>query len=513
MKSQLPAPGAARGVAGRAEDVRATPLPGAWPLLGHAPALLRDPLGLLGRAGRRGPLAVARLGPVRAYLVTDPALIRAILVQDAAYYDKGFQFDALRGLIGDGVGTSGGERHRRHKKLLRPAFDHAAVARYAADMAAQTSRFLEARWDPAAAEGRPVDAALDMRMLAMRLVTHSMSGSEVAADQVMRELPRMLAGVGRRALLPVKALDRLPTPGNRRFDRSLGAVHAVADAMIGGHRERAGLGAADGPETLLDTLLAAVDEDGAGLTDEQAHDEIMTLLLAGTETAAGVMAWTLHVLARDQRLQERVRDEVLAAAGEEAGPGFGTGSGSGAPGALVDPRRLPLTERVVKEVLRLYPPGWIVGRRTLKDMRLAGTTVPARSQVLLNFYGLHRDPTAFADPDRFDPDRWLDPDPETVAAYYLPFGTGPHGCLGEGYAWTEILGAISAVLARYRVQSVPGSRVRPVARTTLHPDTVPLRLRLRAATSATRSTDTTSAETTSAATNSTDTISAEVTSI
>ena len=482
MTSQLSASGAPHGVEGRADDAPAAPLPGAWPLLGHAPALLRDPLGVLARAGRLGPVTVARLGPVRAYLVTDPSLIRAILVRDAADYDKGFQFDALRGLIGDGVGTSSGERHRRHKRLLRPAFDHAAVERYATDMAAQTRRFLDAHWDAAAADGRPVDAALDLRMLAMRLVTHSMSGSEVAADRVMRELPRMLAGVGRRALLPVKALDRLPTPGNRRFDRSLAAVHAVADGMIARHRDRARQGA-DGPPTLLDTLLAAVDEEGAGFTDAQAHDEIMTLLLAGTETAAGVMAWTLHVLARDQALQERVRDEVRAAAddGGEADSGDGGGDGDradadgGAP-VIAGLRRLDLTGRVVKEVLRLYPPGWIVGRRTLRETPLGGTIVPARSQVLLNFYGLHRDPAAFADPDRFDPDRWLDPDPEPTAAHYLPFGTGPHGCLGEGYAWTEILGTVAAVLARYRLRPVAGSRVRPVARTTLHPDTVPLRL-------------------------------------
>lgn len=474
MKAQPPAPGVARDVAkGPNEQVRATPLPGAWPLLGHAPALLRDPLGVLAAAGRAGPVAVARLGPVRAYLVTDPALIRTILVQDAADYDKGFQFDALRALIGDGVGTSGGATHRRHRRLLRPAFDHAAVERYAADMAGQTRDFLESRWDRAAAEGRPVEAALELRMLAMRLITHSMSGSEVAADRVMGELPRMLAGVGRRALLPIKALDRIPTPGNRRFRRSLATVHALADGMVAVRRAGGGAspdaegagssGASRGAETLLDTLLAAVDEEGAGLTDEEAHDEIMTLLLAGTETAAGVMAWTLHVLASDRALQERVREEVLEVTG-------------GQPATVARMRELGLTERVVKEVLRLYPPGWILGRRTLLDKRIGGADVPARSQVLLNFYGLHRDPAAFAAPDRFDPDRWIDPDPAVVAAYYVPFGNGPHGCLGEGYAWTEILGAACAVLSRYRLAPVPGSRVRPVARTTLHPDTVPLRL-------------------------------------
>ena len=465
MKSQISPPGAGSFAGAPRPAAAAVALPGAWPVLGHAPALLRDPLALLAAAGRIGPLTLVRLGPVPAYLVTEPELIRAVLVRDAAEYDKGFQFDTLRTLIGDGVGTSGGIGHRRSRRLLRPAFDHGAVERYTADMAAQTARFLDVRWAPAAAEGRSVDAAVELRMLAMRLISHSISGSEVVADEVMDSLPELLSGIGRRALLPIKALDRVPTPGNHRFERSLAAVHAVAKGMVAEHRERAAdESGADGPPTLLSVLLAAVDEDGTGLTDEQAHDEIMTLLLAGTETAAGVMAWSLHVLARDPALQQRIRDEVVAVT-------------DGRAPTAAELRRLVRTERFVKEVLRLYPPGWILGRRPLRDLWMNDMLIPARSQVLLNFYGLHRDPTAFPEPDRFDPDRWIDPSPGAVrSGYYLPFGTGPHGCLGEGYAWAEILGVLCAVLARYRLDAVRGARVRAVARTTLHPDTVPLLL-------------------------------------
>ena len=152
---------------GFADVVAASP-PGAWRVLGHAPALLRDPLSLLASAGRLGPVAIARLGPVRAYLVTEPGMIRSILVQDAADYDKGFQFDTLRSLIGDGVSTSGGAAHRRNKKLERAAFDHSAVDRYALEMAGQTADFLDSRWARAAADRTVVDAAAEMRMLAMR---------------------------------------------------------------------------------------------------------------------------------------------------------------------------------------------------------------------------------------------------------------------------------------------------------------------------------------------------------
>lgn len=482
MNDQISAPAPVSGAVAAPADARPPSVPGAWPLLGHAPALLRDPLALLAGAGRT-PIAQVRLGPVPAYVVTGAELVRQALVTDAAEYDKGFQFDALRRLIGDGVGTSRGAKHRRNKRMLRPAFDRTASQRHALDMTPQIERFLAQHWEPGPDSGpdsnpdsgpgsspdsgsgaaRTVDAAVDMRVLSMRLVTHSMSGSEFAADEVMRALPGLLSGIGRRALLPVRALDLLPTPGNRRFDRSLRRVHAVADDMVARERARAADAGAPRSSSVLAMLLAAVDEQGAGMTDEQAHDEIMTLLLAGTETTAGVMGWCLHVLARDGALQERVRREIAET----------TGGGRLEPAAA---RRLELTERVVREVLRLYPPGWLVGRRAVRETRLGRTRIPAGSQVLLNFYGLQRDAGAFPDPERFDPDRWKDTDPAVTGAHFLPFGSGPRGCLGEWYGMAEIFCTLAAILVRYRLEPEPGARVRPVARTTLHPDAVRLRV-------------------------------------
>jgi cytochrome P450 len=463
MRIQNTAPGDECGAADEPIDIPAPPVAGAWPLLGHAPALLRDPLALLAEAGRVAPISLVRLGPAPAYVVTGPEPVRQVLIPDASEYDKGFQFDVLRRLIGDGVGTSRGAKHRRNKRMLRPTFDRTSSQRHALDMTPQIERFLDAAWEPEAGGVREVDAALDMRVLSMRLITRSMSGSELAADGVMRALPALLSGIGRRALFPVRALDLLPTPGNRRFDRSLRQVHAVADEMVARERARAARGAAaPATSSMLAALLAAVDEEGAGMTDEQAHDEIMTLLLAGTETTAGVMGWCLHVLAQDSELQQRLRLELADV----------TGGGRLEPAGM---RRLELAERVVKEVLRLYPPGWLVGRRAVRETRLGATRIPAGSQVLLNFYGLQRDPVAFPDPDAFDPDRWKRPDPD-VSAHYLPFGGGPRGCLGEWYGLAEIFCVLGAVLPRYRLESVPHVRVRPVARTTLHPDTVPLRV-------------------------------------
>lgn len=445
-------------------------IPGALPLLGHTGDLLRDPLEFLKRVYPLGDVAVLRLGPKPAYLVNASEPLLRILTTDAALYDKGFQFDHLRVLIGDGVGTSTGAKHRRQRRLLRPAFDHGHVESYVATMADCATQSADA-W-----RGRRViDAGHEMRLLAMTTITRTVFDApnrpgttdgpppaSMAEPEILASLPLLLGGIGRRALLPLALLDRTPTPGNLRFNRARDALHATVDRMIADHRARPH----DGDGSLLNTLLSAVDEDGTGMTDEQAHDEIMTVLLAGTETSAGTLAWLLHKFSLDRDLQRAVQQEVdttLAGRAPNAG----------------DLGSLPLIRRVVSEVLRFYPPSWILGRRPMRDVEIAGFPVRAGSQVLLNFYGLQHDPLAFPEPERFDPDRWLAPDAAALRTHYLPFGMGAHACVGDGFAWSFILTAVAVIASRYTVEPVSGSTVRPVARTTLHPGVVPLTLEPR----------------------------------
>lgn len=452
-------------------------MPGAWPLLGHAGALLRNPLGFLERVYGLGDVVVLRLGPKPAYLVNASEPFRWVLVGGAPNFDKGFQIDKLRALIGDGIGTSVGTKHRRQRRLMRPAFDHSHVEGYVGIMAHCASQAAD-EWRG----GGTFDAGREMRVLAMTTIIRAVLGmqerpgtaggmqSDLARQrEVIAALSVVLAGVGRRAILPLKLLDHAPTPGNRRFQRAHDTLHALVRQMVADHRaaqrERGG-GAGAGNAGLLETLLSAVDEDGTGMTDQQVHDEVMTVLLAGSETSAGTLAWLLHILSRDLDLQRAVQQEVDSVL-------------QGRVPQAADLESLPLTRRVVSETLRLYPASWLLGRRALQDIEIAGVPIPARAQVLLNFYALHRDPRAYPDPDRFDPDRWLDPDPEVLRAYYLPFGMGPHVCVGEGFAWSLIMTTLGVIMSHYTVKAVPGSVVRPVARTTLHPGVVPLTIEPR----------------------------------
>lgn len=446
-------------------------IPGALPLVGHAGTLLRDPLGFLERVYQLGDVVVLRLGPKPAYLVNASEPFRWVLVGGAPNFDKGFQIDKLRALIGDGIGTSVGTKHRRQRRLMRPAFDHTHVDTYV-EIMAQCATTAAAEWRG----GRTFDAGREMRVLAMTSIIRAVLGVQdrpgtvgglqadtAAQAQVVAALAVVLAGVGRRAILPLKVLDQTPTPGNLRFNRAQVSLHALVNRMVADHRaaqqERAD--GDDGNGGLLDTLLAAVDEDGAGMSDQQVHDEVMTVLLAGSETSAGTLAWLLHILSGDLELQRAIQAEADTVLQGRAPHAADLGS-------------LPLMRRVVSETLRMYPASWLLGRRTLQEIEIAGVAVPARAQVLLNFYALHRDPQAWPDPGRFDPDRWIDPDPEVLRTHYLPFGMGPNVCVGEGFAWSLIMTTLAILASQYTIKPVPGSVVRPVARTTLHPGVVPL---------------------------------------
>jgi cytochrome P450 len=204
-------------------------------------------------------------------------------------------------------------------------------------------------------------------------------------------------------------------------------------------------------------LLMALDEegDGAGMTDRQVRDEAMTIFLAGHETTANALSWMWYLLSQHPDVEARMHaeiDRVLA----------------GRLPAMDDMPRLPFVEKVVTESMRLYPPAWIIGRRALVEYEIAGYVAPARSVFVTSPYIVHRDARWFPDPQRFNPDRWT---PEFKAALppfaYMPFGGGPRRCIGDQFAWTELVLVASTIAQRWRLRLVPGHPVVPRAVVTL----------------------------------------------
>ncbi|MFF5442090.1 cytochrome P450 [Streptomyces achromogenes] len=272
--------------------------------------------------------------------------------------------------------------------------------------------------------------------------------------RVSHDLELLVRGVLRATILP-PPLAVVPTPGRRRAPASAAALRRLAEQAV-----RQALSSPEGHGVLA--LMLAHE---GGMSDEEACDEVLTLLVAGVETTATTLSWALYALARNPRMADRMHDEARTAE-----PG------------VVTPAALPYTARFVHEVLRLYQPLWFMGRRALETVRVGRYEIPRGAEVIYSAATLHRDPAFFPQPLRFDPDRWLTrPEKSLPRGAYLPFGAGNRRCIGDGFAWAEMLAVLSAVTTRWHLRPAPGHRVRAVADAQIHPDALPMSVTARAA--------------------------------
>ena len=422
-----------------------------WPV-GHVVQFRRDPLALLTRLAREYGDVVRFLAATQpVYLLNHPDHVRDVLVTHHARFKKGRALQRAKRLLGEGLLTSEGEFWRRQRRLAQPAFHRQRVNSYAGTMVEHAEK-TSARWR----DGETLDVAAEMMRLTLAVVGKTLFDADVEsdADEVGAALSEVMSLFGYLMLPFSELLEKLPLPPRRRFERARARLDAVIYRIIE-ERRREGRDRGD----LLSTLLHAVDEEGdrTGMTDEQLRDEVMTLFLAGHETTANALAWTWYLLSQNPEAEARLHaelEEVL----------------SGRPPTAEDLPRLRYTEMVLAEAMRLYPPAWILGRRALEAYEVGGYNIPRGSLVILSPYVMHRDPRFYPEPERFDPERWT---PEARAARpqfsYFPFGGGPRRCIGEGFAWMEMVLVVATLAQRWRLRLAPGQRIEPQTGVTLRP--------------------------------------------
>ncbi|MFD3997603.1 cytochrome P450 [Streptomyces sp. NPDC058548] len=406
--------------------------PGRVKLLGHLPRLARDPIGYLGSLSSVGEVVGLRIANRPVYVVTSPELVRALLVEHASVCTRGSIFRKAGQVMGQGLVIAEGSLHRRQRRLVQPAFHQRRIERYAdtmAEVAAAHSR----SWQ----DGRPFEAAAQLHAMGLEMICRGLFRSglaEHAAARVERAVPAVVRGIIWRTLYPADWLERLPIPVNRRFDRARQVLHTVVDEIITTYR-------ATEPEEgdVLALLLDARDQDsGQPMSDEQLRDEIVTLILTGTETTATTLAWLFHELDHHPEVDERLAAELTEVLGDR-------------PVRFEDLARLPYTGQVLKETLRLHTPNWLLTRRATREFRLGRHRIPAGAELLFSLTALHRDPALYPDPRRFDPDRWTAERSAGLPSHaFLPFGAGKHKCIGDVFAMTEMLVAAATVLRDWR---------------------------------------------------------------
>ena len=388
-------------------------------------------------ARRYGPIASFTILGRRLHLVTGPELVREVLVVQQHAFTRANGAAILRDLLGTSVLTVDEPQHREQRRQLQPAFHSARVAGYGATMIDEAAR-TTAAWN----DGELIDISAAMMRLALAIVGRALFGSDVRgnADQLETTLAhamRVVSWLGPiLEALPPWANSirlRLPLPANARLARARHEMAAIVARVIEVRRSDA----ADAGD-LLSMLVSARDGRGAPLGLQAVADELVTMLLAGHETTANALAWACDALARDSILAARVHAEVRAAIGD---------------GDLrvTDLPQLRLTANVFAEALRLYPPASAFGRRALRHCVLGGYAIRAGDGILLSPYVSHRNPLVFADPDAFNPDRWLGSAPPPFA--YFPFGGGARVCIGEAFARMEGTLVLAAIAGRFALRT------------------------------------------------------------
>ncbi|MEV0296910.1 cytochrome P450 [Nocardia sp. NPDC050710] len=443
------------------------------PLAGPA---LRNPLGAY-LDYRADPLtlfyeqAVAYGGSVRLrlvhqqlHLLVDPDHINQVLVTNAAKYSKGISYQSLNYLLGPGLLTSGGELWKRQRALIKPAFARRHVDTEIPLMIACGQRMLE-RLDARAADGAAFDLVPELMGFAADVVCRAVMGADIdgVLPQIEDDVRAGVSWVMRHMAAPIQVPPTVPTPANRRFRGVLTRLHRVVDDVIQGHRA-ADAGAAD---SLLSRLLAARDDAGHAMDDEQLRHEVLTFLLAGHETTGGALAWTIYELCRNPAVLDRVRAEIDSAL-------------DGVEMAHALPA-LELTGRSIDEAMRLHPPAWAFSRTAIEADSFDGFDLEPGAIVVISPFVNHRFPEFWDSPLTFDPDRFTKERTRVRPPFrYFPFGWGAHLCVGQHMALTELRVGLAMLLSRYDIELVNGLRVRENPEISNTPDPVLVRLTRRA---------------------------------
>ncbi|MGH8295403.1 MAG: cytochrome P450 [Steroidobacteraceae bacterium] len=359
------------------------------------------------------------------YVIHHPDDVKRVLVSNHRNYTKGLGLDRVRILLGKGIMTSEGELWTRQRYMMQPLFHRRVITQFAEAIGTANSQLLT-RWEALERQGEPVNVTDEMSSLTLEIVLRAIFG---------RDLERMSAELGGN---PFEVITR-EQERNLQFAFKFRSLTKLVARLIERRRQEK-----QEHVDYIAMLMSARDkESGQPMSERQLIDEILTLVVAGHETTASALNWTWYLLSRHPGIEARLHAE-LDAAPDDPAP------------SLAQMEQLAYAQQVINEALRLYPPGWLLSRRTVQPDVLSGYEVPAGTNVLLPLYLLHRHPRYWRDPEAFMPERFApDHDAERPRFAYMPFAAGPRHCIGETFALYEMLMHLYRVARRFRLVHVP----------------------------------------------------------
>ncbi|MGP7816633.1 cytochrome P450 [Niallia sp. 01092] len=407
-----------------------------------------------------GPVVRVRLEKDRdTYLLSRPQDIQYVLKNSQKLFAKGYHRDRILSMVlGNGLVTSEGDFWLRQRRLSQPAFHKHRIEKYADTMTHYASRMLR-NWE----NGQMLDLHKEMMQCTMEIVAKTLFDIDLqeaehqgsnqvgkALDQVFHEYVNQYTSITRMLLemLPFS----LPTPGNKRLKEGIRQLDQVIYEIIE-HRKKENRDRGD----LLSMLIAAQDDDGKGMTSTQLRDEVMTLFLAGHETTANVLSWTIYLLAQHADAEEKLVTELKNVL-------------QGRLPSLSDIPHLPYTQAIINESMRLYPPVWFISREPLEDIWIDEYCLPAGCEVAVSQWVMHRHPDYFSKPDSFVPERWFREFEKSLPSYvYFPFGAGPRVCIGNNFAIMEATLLLASIMQMIHMELDHQHDVVPEPSITLRP--------------------------------------------
>jgi cytochrome P450 len=409
----------------------------------------KDRLGLNDRAQRVGGIVRLSLAHIPVYTITDADLAHQILVADAGAFKKSAGLRFMEPLLGNGLLTSEFDVHKRHRKLLAPAFAPKRLAAYGDVMVAETRNQI-AKWR---ANGQ-IDLSEEMMEMTLAIAGKTLFNADVRGDAriVAEALEMAMRAQLANLTSPLQLGYEWPLPRHRKMRRAVKMLDDIVYRMIADGR-RAGT---DKGDVLSMLLLARDEDDGAGFTDKQVRDEVMTLLLAGHETTANALTWTWYELGRNPGVLKRIEQELAEVLGDRAI-------------TVDDLPKVPYLAATIDEAMRLHPPAYMTGREVLRDITIGGHHIPAKSTLLIYIRGIHRRSEYFPSPLAFKPERML-PDAKKARPrhHYLPFGAGPRVCIGSHFALMEAALCLATMIQHAKLRPL-ATHVVPEPLVTLRP--------------------------------------------
>jgi cytochrome P450 len=451
---------------------------------------IHDPIRTLSTISQKyGEISYFKLGPKNhVYLINNPDYIEKVLIYDHRNFKKGARLQAAKSLLGEGLVTSEGDFHNRQRRLIQPIFHPKRIMEYGKIMTDYAIRFRD-RWK----NEETIDIAEEMMKLTLGIICKSVLNYDVEAEaeQVGRWLTTT-RNYSKRLQSPIgHVLDKIPIlPAPKGARKAKEELDSLVYSLISKRRHSYQQDSDNkGYDDLLSKLMEAQDSSptntaspsssrgGAGsgaaqttsngkMSDKQVRDEVMTIFIAGHETTSNALTWTFYLLSQNPDVEKKLYDEIDSVLGSADG----NGGVAGRIPTAEDIPKLPYTEKVLRESMRLYPPVWTMGRYVESDYQVGEYTIPSGSSILMSQYVMHHDPRYYEEPEQFNPDRWTSEFKTRLPRFsYFPFGGGIRGCIGEPFAWMEGTLIIATIAQKWTMHLAPGQRIKLDPAITLRP--------------------------------------------